>query len=290
MSGAGTSHVRRIALAAVVLPALVVAAVAAGSYQPFAGDKGSEHSASTTFVDAVFTVAAVLLVALTGVLIWVALSAPKRDPLPRRPARSSLLGFIIYLGVITAAFLVLRHGLEQPPPVPKGEESADPAFPRVTVPPSPGRPAERSRNPQFNWPLAGGVAALIAAATAAIVAMRRRPQGLGPDREALGALGKILDEAIADLRAEPDPRRAVVASYARMEQALDVFGLPRHPAEAPYEYLARVGRDLQAERSISSLTQLFELAKFSSRPIGESMRSQAIQSLTTIRNEVRAAT
>ena len=62
-----------------------------------------------------------------------------------------------------------------------------------------------------------------------------------------------LDEAIDDLRRDPDPRRAVIAAYARMEQALTLYGCPRRPSEAPYEYLSRVARDLEAEQPVAAL-------------------------------------
>ena len=56
-----------------------------------------------------------------------------------------------------------------------------------------------------------------------------------------------VDESLDDLRAEPDPRRAVIAAYARLERVLAAHGLPRKPAEAPLEYLGR----MLAELSVS---------------------------------------
>ena len=56
---------------------------------------------------------------------------------------------------------------------------------------------------------------------------------------------------------------------ARMEQALTVYGLPRKPAEAPYEYLHRVARELEAEGPVEALTELFEEAKFSEHSVDE---------------------
>lgn len=293
MLAVGTSRNRRIALAALVLPALLLAAVAAGSYRPFGRGEAAERGASSTFVDTVFTLAAVLLVLLIGVLLWARLRVPKWAA-RAETGRFSLLGLIVYLAVITAAFLAMRYGLNQPRPVPQGEGGANPVFPGSPVPEptEPVAPEAASRAPQFSWPLAGAVAALAAAAIAvAVVVRRRREHARGDDcgREELAALEAALDDAIDDLRREPDPRRAVVAAYARMEQALTVFGLPRHPSEAPYEYLSRVGRELQAEGSVSSLTELFELAKFSSHAVDEPMRARAIESLTEVRDEVRAA-
>lgn len=285
----GASRVRRLGLAALVLPALALAAVAARSHQPFTGQATGERAASTTFVDAVFTLAAVVLMGLLGVLVWLRLRLPKR-PGRNDTGRRSLFGLLLYLIVITAAFTILRHGLQQDRPVPPGEGDADLAFPPTAVPGQPPRPeAAPARGPRFMWPLAGGAAALIAAALIAALIVRRGRDEAGPTPEELEALSAALDEALDDLRREPDPRRAVVAAYARMEQALTVFGLPRRPSETPYEYLTRAGRTLEAEEAMSSLTELMELAKFSAHAIDEPMRLRAIDALTSVREEVRAA-
>ena len=46
-----------------------------------------------------------------------------------------------------------------------------------------------------------------------------------------------IDDAIDDLEAEPDARRAVIAAYARMEAVLGRSGVRRAPSETPLEYL-----------------------------------------------------
>ena len=53
-----------------------------------------------------------------------------------------------------------------------------------------------------------------------------------------------IEAALIDLEGEDDPRRAVIKAYARTEAVLRAQGLPRHPAEAPLEYLDRVLREL----------------------------------------------
>jgi hypothetical protein len=103
-------------------------------------------------------------------------------------------------------------------------------------------------------------------------------------------LAAAVDLSLDDLRAERDPRRAVIAAYARLERVLASHRLPRRPAEAPLEYLER----LLAEESVSpaaarALTRLFERAKFSQHAVGPEMKEQAITALETVRDDLLAA-
>lgn len=103
-------------------------------------------------------------------------------------------------------------------------------------------------------------------------------------------LADVIDEGLAALRAERDPRRAVIAAYARMERALGAAGLPRHPSEAPAEYLSRVLAAMRVgEEPVARLTGLYERAKFDRRTVDEDMREQAIRSLIAIREQLMAA-
>jgi Domain of unknown function (DUF4129) len=279
---------RRVAIAALVVPALVLVAIAARSYQPFGGEPGSERAASTTFLDGVFTIALVLglLVALIG--LWARLRAPRRSKPGDSSTYSGLLVFLLIFGFV----MIGQRALLQYERPPAGGEGSDIALPQ---PVQPGQPVpeeeELARGPHVVWPLAIGIVGVIVAAIIiAVLVERRRDRRGRRTPEQLEELGRALDDAIDDLRRDPDPRRAVVAAYARMEQALTVYGLPRKPAEAPYEYLRRVARQLEAEQPVAALTELFEVAKFSEHSIDETMRGRAIDALTAVRQEVRAAT
>jgi hypothetical protein len=99
-----------------------------------------------------------------------------------------------------------------------------------------------------------------------------------------------VDESLDDLRAEPDPRRAVIAAYARLERVLAAHGLPRKPSEAPFEYLTRMLTNLLvSDRAARALTDLFERAKFSQHAVGPEMKEQAIDALETVRDDLLAA-
>ena len=81
------------------------------------------------------------------------------------------------------------------------------------------------------------LAAMIAIVVAQLVADRRRRR---PPKTPAERLVELLDDTLEDLEREPDPRRAVIGAWARMEAGLAAVGLPRHPSEAPFEYAARV--------------------------------------------------
>ena len=90
-----------------------------------------------------------------------------------------------------------------------------------------------------------------------------------------------------DLRAERDARRAVIRAYARMERLFGAYGVPRHPSEAPLEYLARLLGSLDVSAfSVQRLTHLFERAKFSTHEIDYGMKDEAIEALAGLRGEL----
>jgi hypothetical protein len=277
---------RRVAIAALVLPALVLVAFAARSYQPFGGEPGSERAASTVFVDSLFTIVFALGAALAVILLYVGVRRPGRPRGKGSSTYSSLLTFLLIFGFV----LIGGRALLQYEGPPANEEGSDAAFPTEVQPGQPVPEEQLERTPRVVWPLAAGIVGLIAAAiVVAVLVERRRRRSDALTSEQLKELGEALDEAIDDLRRDPDPRRAVIAAYARMEQALTVYGLPRRPAEAPYEYLHRVARDLDADGPVAALTELFEVAKFSEHSVDETMRGRAIDALTAVRAEVRTA-
>jgi hypothetical protein len=99
-----------------------------------------------------------------------------------------------------------------------------------------------------------------------------------------------MTDAIDDLEAEPDARRAVIAAYARMEGVLARHGLRRTPSETPLEYLRRILIGLAARPdAVKRLTSLFEQAKFSRREIDGEMKREAIGALREIRDDLREA-
>jgi Domain of unknown function (DUF4129) len=104
------------------------------------------------------------------------------------------------------------------------------------------------------------------------------------------ALASAVGAGLRDARLEPDPRRAVITAYATMERMLAAQGWPRREVEAPLEYMTRLfaERNVRAD-ALATLTELFELARFSHHVISPATKERAIGALTVIDRELRAA-
>lgn len=147
--------------------------------------------------------------------------------------------------------------------------------------------------PSFEWPVLAVALAVLAVGGAFAYrthrARRRRiPVRLEPT--VAEDFATTIADAIAELDAEPDARRAVIAAYARMEGVLGRHGLRREPSETPVEYLARVLGDLTSRSdAVARLTHLFEEAKFSRHEIDHEMKHDAIEALRAIRTDLQEA-
>jgi hypothetical protein len=155
--------------------------------------------------------------------------------------------------------------------------------------------ADRQQTPELQWLpvvllVGGGLAIAVGLEARRRARLRRRARPT--DTQLVDELAALLDDTLEDLRAEPDPRRAVIAAYARMERALAAYGLPRRAFEAPLEYLDRIAAPLHerlssARRLVFELTHLFERAKFSVRAVDAEMKDDAIETLAELRDELR---
>ncbi len=159
----------------------------------------------------------------------------------------------------------------------------------------PHRQVAGKYEPKFEWAVFWVAAvAVTIGVTAMYIAWRRRKfrtaMPLNRDGIVVEDLAASMSDAIDDLEAEPDARRAVIAAYARMEAALARHGLRRRPSETPLEYLRRVLLGLTARAdAVSVLTSLFEQAKFSRHEIDGTMKQDAIGALREIRDDLRGA-
>jgi hypothetical protein len=135
--------------------------------------------------------------------------------------------------------------------------------------------------------------ALAGLALVVIVRALRAPRPTPRDEPVLGrhagALATAISAGLHDARLEPDPRRAVIAAYATMEQILAAQGLPRRTVEAPLEYMTRLFAELDvSDDALRTLTELFELARFSHHVIVPAVKARALAALTQIEQELQA--
>ncbi|MFL5929785.1 MAG: DUF4129 domain-containing protein [Gaiellaceae bacterium] len=172
----------------------------------------------------------------------------------------------------------------------RGPNRVNPAAPSGEQVPQGRGPGRYLPTPPIDWIVVLAVfgVAFVGFAAAARM-MVHSNKAVRREVEAREALAAILDDTLEDLRAEPDPRKAVIACYSRMERSLASFGLPRRPFEAPEEYLARVLEELQSgSPAARRLTRLFARAKFSEHEIDLSMKEEAIEAVSELRAELTA--
>jgi hypothetical protein len=144
--------------------------------------------------------------------------------------------------------------------------------------------------PTFEWPVLA--VALLVLAIIGLFAYRsyrahklRKTVALEPT--VAEDFAATIGDAIGELEAEPDARRAVIAAYARMEGVLGRHGFRRKPSDTPVEYLGRILGGLTSRTdAVARLTSLFEEAKFSRHEIDEGMKREAIDALRAIRDDL----
>jgi hypothetical protein len=279
--GGGKGPRRIVAGGAIGIALVAAVGLASRAHTPAGGGHVRSISGNVLLEYALllFTALAVFVVPV-AVYLFIA----GRDDRPVLPARKNwvlpLLFSMISLSVV--AVLVLRYLHDHP-------GSRDNPVTRLVG--IAGRGRKTTAAVRFDWGpviVVSSLAVLALAAGAWLVLERRRTE---PKREGVAAeLVLALERTIADLRAEPDPRTAVIAAYAQMEHALAGVGLRRHPEEAPREYLGRVLPEVGAQTSsVEQLTGLFERAKFSPHAIDAAMKDEAIDALESLRDDLRSA-
>jgi hypothetical protein len=266
------------------LALILLVVVASHGDRPTGGSAGGAESASKVLVDALLLVFAVVA---AGMVVTTLLSfQPVRgaDPKPRTGPRlfGQVMAAVVLIGVVVLAVHFIRGNGS-------GQSQESPGSGARNALKNLDKTKKGSRQ-DVDWVPIVIVfgAALIAFTVAGIVVLRRGP--LPPsDDDLADRLAVVFDETLEDLKAERDPRRAVIAAYARMERILGRHGLPRRPAEAPHEYVSRVLEDLiSSGSSVRRLTRLYERAKFSPHEMDDAMKEEAIDAVADVRDELHA--
>ncbi|MDH3682210.1 MAG: DUF4129 domain-containing protein [Acidimicrobiia bacterium] len=220
------------------------------------------------------------LLSVIGFLFLIAMLLSMRrgeTELPARPPRWRSL-------VVIAVLLIIAMRLPRPEeatgrveqPDPTAQEAAGPAVRAVVV--------------GTNEILALLVVAVLAIGT--VIWTRRRLAALSPDGDAslATALQPIIERASRRLEQQgDDPRSAVIAAYASLEDSLTELGRGRRRAETPSEHVERVLSGLMIDRApVVALAELYEVARFSDHSITDTDRQRAATALHAVRDDLRA--
>ena len=275
---------RRLLPLGLAVTVLLALAGIASHGRPLAGSRGRGPTA--TFFDYVATTLVIFAIVMLAIVVYSLFGQKVVGGPPRRGRWHLVSSFISFASACVLAYVLIHTGFVQR--LHKFEQAlARQQHLRQGVQPGATTP-RNARNPRLRWDELGLFIVLIAGTAIVLVATRRtkrvqRPWRLGRKEE----VSLAIDESIDDLRNDPNLRRAIVAAYARMEHALGRAGLPRHPAEAPFEYVERALRSLDTSTdSIRRLTALFERAKFSQHEPEPEMRDEAIDALVAVRDEL----
>jgi len=264
----------------------LVAAASRAHHTP--GGHAGIHRPPAGVGDYLFSIFAVVFVggALGLVYIWLS----QRDVVAqRRQSQKGMSKTLIFLLAFALfASLIIRFHVHLRIP---GSRGAGGVPGRASDSPLGRLPENGEATPEFKW-----LPVLIATGSAVAVlgvigvrSLRRERRGLADAFLLEQEFEELVEDTLSDLYNETDPRRAIIAAYARVERIFGSYGLPRDPAEAPLEYLDRVLPTLRASgAALRRLTGLFEWAKFSAHEVDRPMRDEAIGALVEVRDELRA--
>jgi hypothetical protein len=277
------------------LAALLLAVVALASRDFEAGPESQRaqtplgDSAPGVVTGALIVLSLVGVIATTVVVASVLAGLARRRKKPdeemfaESPPRPWWLGPLLIL-IVLAMFalpiglLVWVSGMGGHSPPPSGAAGfAD----RSVAPAGQARGGAEPTSP--DWALVA-VAAGISVVGLLILTRGRRKLTASPVSSPRGAMAEAVQETIEDIDREPDPRRAIISAYARMERVLATHGWARKPSRSPLEYLEESLQRLAVPAvPARSLTELFEIAKFSHHRVDISMKRRAIDALVAVR-------
>jgi hypothetical protein len=268
---------------------LLALAATAGPLPPASGEPGA--SLTVRLPDAVRTVVLALL-ALSAILL-LALQRPRRptedEPLAARvyqprPAWTVIRSLLPFFVLLAAAWYLVwnRAAGDDAHPI----ETAFTALAGLLDFLARSRKAPTSV-PFFDFTIATlvllGTLAIFALLVLVTLAERLEKWWSGRVASVAVSPGSIALADLDDLRAELDPRAAVIRAYARFEHALAGVRAARAPWQTPAEFMrTTLARLAVPVPPVERLTALFEIARFSDRPLGAETRAAACDCLDEI--------
>ena len=290
MSGA-----RKLLLSGAALTALLAfVAIASHAHRPGGGTGGGEAHAPTLISDYLATIALIIMPVGAVIVVW---GLANRRRQQRLSGKTDWRRTLIAVAFISALLSVAVFAAEK-----RQEERQERGNAGVTALPGPLGPTglrqrlkPRAEAPphraQWSWlpvlVLGSLLLGIVVTTGIAVAHARRNREALDGEAQLARALDDVLSDSLDDLRAERDPRKAVIRAYARMETTFGAYGVPREEHETPLEYVARVLDSLRVGSfAVRRLVNLFERAKFSPHAIETSMKDDAIEALAGLRAEL----
>ena len=267
---------------------LLVLAATAGPLPAPSGDPGAKvvirlPDAVRALVLGLLALSAVILVSLQRRRPIEDTPEPSRPPRRLPPWAAALVSLLPLLLVVAAWYLVARYwsgGDAQP--IEKAFAALAGLLDLLTL----------ADKPPTSIPSLDMVIALLLVlltlgifALMVLVALADRLETWWTERG--GAVGPGVPDALAaiqaDLRAEPDARRAIIRAYGRFERALAGARAPRAVWQTPAEFMrTTLARFPVVAAPVHRLTALFEIARFSAHPLGAEARDAACDCLDEI--------
>ena len=290
MSGA-----RKLLLSGAALTALLAfVAIASRAHRPGGGTGGGDAHAPTLIGDYLATIALIIMPVGAVIVVW---GLANRRRQQRLSGKTDWRRTLVAVAFISALLSVAVFAAEKRQEGRQARGNAGATALAGPLGPTGLRQRQKPRaetpphRAQWSWlpvlVLGSLLLGIVVTTGIAVAHGRRNREALDEEAELTRALNEVLSDSLDDLRAERDPRKAVIRAYARMEKTFGAYGVPREEHETPLEYVARVLDSLRVSSfAVRRLVQLFERAKFSPHTIEASMKDDAIEALAGLRAEL----
>jgi len=289
------SGARKLLLSGAALTALLAfVAIASRAHRPGGGTGGGDAHAPTLIGDYLATIALIIMPVGAVIVVWGLANRRRQQRLSGKTDwRRTLIAVAFISALLSVAVFTAEKRQESRQE--RGNAGATaiagplgPTGLRQRLKPRAETPPHRA---QWSWlpvlVLGSLLLGIVVTTGIAVAHGRRNREALDEEAQLARALDDVLSDSLDDLRAERDPRNAVIRAYARMEKTFGAYGVPREEHETPLEYVARVLDSLRVSSfAVRRLVQLFERAKFSPHEVDASMQEEAIAALEAVREDL----
>jgi uncharacterized protein (UPF0147 family) len=98
---------------------------------------------------------------------------------------------------------------------------------------------------------------------------------------------RAVQAGLRALQEYQEPRQAIIACYAHLEDLLEDYGMPTYQALTPQEYMGTILLQLELPaEAFAGLVALFELARYSVHALDENAREAALAHLKTLQTHL----